>query len=57
LHCLVDAGAFEVSITGHNRFVFPAFAVLGAILLLYSLACRRRERARRRNLLIAQRSR
>lgn len=35
VHCLVDASAFEASISHHN-FVFAAFLVLGAVLLLYA---------------------
>jgi membrane protease YdiL (CAAX protease family) len=48
LHCLVDASAFETSITGHNRVVFPAFILLGGILLLYAVMRRRRVGARDR---------
>jgi membrane protease YdiL (CAAX protease family) len=44
LHSLVDATAFETSITGHNRIVVPAFIVLGGILLLYAMIRRARVR-------------
>jgi uncharacterized protein len=36
LHSLIDASGFEVAVTGHNHVVFPAFIVLGAILLIYA---------------------
>jgi len=35
LHCLIDAGGYEVAVTGHNHFVFPAFLALGVALLIY----------------------
>lgn len=36
LHSLIDASAFEVAISGHNRIVLPAFALLGVVLLVYA---------------------
>lgn len=36
LHSFIDATAFEIAISGHDRIVFLAFLVLGAILLLYA---------------------
>lgn len=42
LHCLIDAGGFEVAVTGHNRFVFPLFVVMSLVLAAYSAIHRRR---------------
>lgn len=36
LHCLIDAGGFELAVSGHNRIVFPAFLGLGVLLLAYA---------------------
>jgi membrane protease YdiL (CAAX protease family) len=36
LHCLIDGGAYETAVTGHDHIVFPAFGALGLILLLDS---------------------
>jgi uncharacterized protein len=36
LHCLIDGGGFDAAVTGHNRIVFPAFAGLAVVLLIYA---------------------
>lgn len=36
LHCLIDAGGFEVAVSGHNRLVLPGFVILGLVLLGYA---------------------
>jgi uncharacterized protein len=35
LHCLIDAGAYETAVSGHDQIVFPAFVALGVALLIY----------------------
>jgi hypothetical protein len=42
LHSLIDGSGFEVAITGHNRVVFPAFILVGALLLIYAAIRHRR---------------
>jgi hypothetical protein len=42
LHCLIDAGGFELAVSGHNRIVFPAFLGLAIVLLVYAAVRRRR---------------
>lgn len=42
LHWLIDAGGFEVAVTGHNRFVFPIFLLASIVLGGYSAVRRRR---------------
>ncbi len=42
LHCMIDAGGFEIAVTGHNRIVLPAFVLLAIILLVYAAVRRAR---------------